>query len=605
MTGALDDRPDPRTSGTGAPPPHSLAVRTHGVRLPAPRQAHPGVPTGDTVVGIKECPLGAACTARCLRAGRRTPRLGHRRKATRERPAMTAIGEVTLEGIVKDYGAFRALKAIDLRIAPGEFFALLGPSGSGKSTTLRVIAGLEVPDAGRMLVDGADMTFAPPGERNVAMVFQNYALYPHMTLEQNIGFPLRMDRVPKAEIAARVREAAGKVRIDHLLARRPGQLSGGQQQRVALARAIVRQPRLFLLDEPLSNLDAQLRLETRIELKRLHGSLDVTTIYVTHDQEEAMTIADRMAVFREGEIMQTGTPEAVFGQPDSIDVAAFIGSPPMNLIPARIEDGAAVFPGWRLPLAGAPARGEVIVGVRPGRIRLADADTSEGLAGRLVLSENLGEAMLLNVEVEGALVKLRLPEVRRIAEGSPVRLVFDPTPSFSSIQRPAAASTGGPTGGKPDESRLPAVRFREPADAAALWRPVARHAQLQAPRRAHRHLRQPLYRLDALHARAPRHADRPPLLPAPELGPAGALRQFLPGDPEDRRLLLAPHLRPLPLLGGRRRDAITPATTPSSSSVARNPTPGKCCSTRRSTASARSTTRARTTSAPGRTPTTT
>jgi ABC-type sugar transport system ATPase subunit len=335
---------------------------------------------------------------------------------------MSATGEVILEAIVKDYGSFRALKSIDLRIAPGEFFALLGPSGSGKSTTLRVIAGLEIPDEGRMLVDGADMTFAPPGERNVAMVFQNYALYPHMTLEQNIGFPLRMDGMPRAEIAARVQEAARKVRIDHLLARRPGQLSGGQQQRTALARAIVRQPRLFLLDEPLSNLDAQLRLETRIELKRLHSSLGVTTIYVTHDQEEAMTIADRMAVFREGEIMQTGTPEAVFGLPDTLDVAAFIGSPPMNLIPARVEGGAAVFSGWRLPLAGAPAVGDVVVGVRPGRVRLAD----DGLPGRLVLSENLGEAMLLNVEVQGALVKLRLPDVRHLAEGSQVRLAFDP-----------------------------------------------------------------------------------------------------------------------------------------------------------------------------------
>ena len=271
-----------------------------------------------------------------------------------------------------------------------------------------------------MTVDGVDMTFAPPGERNVAMVFQNYALYPHMTLEQNIGFPLRMDGVPRAEIAERVREAARRVRIDHLLARRPGQLSGGQQQRCALARAIVRQPRLFLLDEPLSNLDAQLRLETRIELKRLHSSLGVTTIYVTHDQEEAMTIADRMAVFREGEIMQIGAPEEVFGLPDTLDVAAFIGSPPMNLIPARIEDGAAVFPGWSLPLPGAPVAGDVVVGLRPGRLRLAD----DGLPGRLLLSENLGEAMILNVDVEGALVKVRLPEVRHIPDGSQVRLAF-------------------------------------------------------------------------------------------------------------------------------------------------------------------------------------
>jgi ABC-type sugar transport system ATPase subunit len=333
---------------------------------------------------------------------------------------MTATGEVVLEGIVKDFGSFRALKAIDLSIAPGEFFALLGPSGSGKSTTLRVIAGLEVPDEGRMLVDGRDMTFAPPGERNVAMVFQNYALYPHMTLAQNIGFPLRMDGVPKPEIAARVLDAARKVRIDHLLARRPGQLSGGQQQRTALARAIVREPRLFLLDEPLSNLDAQLRLETRIELKRLHSSLGVTTIYVTHDQEEAMTIADRMAIFSEGGIMQTGTPAEVFGLPDTLDVAAFIGSPPMNLLPVQIAENAAHFPDWRLPLAGAPA-GEVVVGIRPGRIRLAE----DGLPGKVLLSENLGESMLLNVDVGGTLVKVRLPEVRPIADDSAVRLAFD------------------------------------------------------------------------------------------------------------------------------------------------------------------------------------
>jgi ABC-type sugar transport system ATPase subunit len=333
-------------------------------------------------------------------------------------------GEVVLDSIVKDYGTFRALKSIDLRIAPGEFFALLGPSGSGKSTTLRVIAGLELPDSGRMLVDGADMTFAPPGERNVAMVFQNYALYPHMTLAENIGFPLRMDGVAKPEIAARVEEAARKVRIDHLLARRPGQLSGGQQQRTALARAIVRQPRLFLLDEPLSNLDAQLRLETRIELKRLHSSLGVTTIYVTHDQEEAMTIADRMAVFREGEIMQVGTPADVFDTPDTLDVAAFIGSPPMNLIPTRIDGGAAWFAGWRLPLPGAPA-GNLVAGIRPGRIRVAPGSDASGLSGRVLLSENLGEAMLLNVDVDGTLVKVRLPEVRPLAEGTAIRLAFD------------------------------------------------------------------------------------------------------------------------------------------------------------------------------------
>jgi ABC-type sugar transport system ATPase subunit len=334
------------------------------------------------------------------------------------------LGRVTLEGINKSFGGFQALKDIDLQIEPAEFFALLGPSGSGKTTTLRVIAGLEAPDEGRMTVDGVDVTYAPPGERNIAMVFQNYALYPHMTIEQNIAFPLKMDKVPRAEIPELVRLAARRVKIDHLLHRRPGQLSGGQQQRCALARAIVRQPRLFLLDEPLSNLDAQLRLETRIELKRLHQSLDVTTIYVTHDQEEAMTIADRMAIFREGSIVQIGTPEEVFNRPDTMDVAAFIGSPPMNLINARSADDALFFAGERIKIVPPPNAppGEIVIGIRPSHVHLSGT----GLPGRLLLSENLGESMLLNLDVDGQIVKLRLPAVRRFSEGEMLHLTFDP-----------------------------------------------------------------------------------------------------------------------------------------------------------------------------------
>ncbi len=334
-------------------------------------------------------------------------------------------GRVTLSGIRKTFGSFEALKGINLDIEPGEFFALLGPSGSGKSTTLRVIAGLEQPDQGTMTVDGVDVTYASPGDRNIAMVFQNYALYPHMTLAQNIGFPLKMDGVPKAEIEPRVREAAAKVKIAHLLDRRPGQLSGGQQQRCALARAIVRQPRLFLLDEPLSNLDAQLRLETRIELKRLHSSMDVTTIYVTHDQEEAMTIADRMAIFRDGNLIQIGTPEDVFNRPDNTDVAAFIGSPPMNLMPARLEKGGLFVAGRRIADAARYDRpdGEVILGIRPSHLHPAN----DGVPGRLLLSENLGENMLLNIDVEGEIVKLRLPDVRRLAAGETINLAFDPS----------------------------------------------------------------------------------------------------------------------------------------------------------------------------------
>lgn len=332
-------------------------------------------------------------------------------------------GRVSLSGIRKVFGDFEALKGIDLDIEPVEFFALLGPSGSGKSTTLRVIAGLETPDAGTMTVDGEDVTYAQPGERDVAMVFQNYALYPHMTLEANIGFPLKMDGVPKQKIPAMVRDAAAKVKIDHLLHRRPGQLSGGQQQRCALARAIVRQPKLFLLDEPLSNLDAQLRLETRVELKKLQRNLDVTAIYVTHDQEEAMTLADRMAVFLDGNIAQIGTPEEVFNTPTNIDVAAFIGSPPMNLIDGQIDGKTVSIGDYRVDLAKAPGRsGNVVVGIRPSHITLSD----KGLPAILYLSENLGEGMLLNFKVDESLVKVRLPEVRRFADNEAVNLAFEP-----------------------------------------------------------------------------------------------------------------------------------------------------------------------------------
>ncbi len=333
-------------------------------------------------------------------------------------------GRISLRGVQKMFGSFEALKSIDLEIEPVEFFALLGPSGSGKSTTLRVIAGLETPDEGAIFVDDIDVTHSQPGERDVAMVFQNYALYPHMTLAGNIGFPLKMDKVPKAEIPDLVLKAAAKVKIEHLLHRRPGQLSGGQQQRCALARAIVRKPKLFLLDEPLSNLDAQLRLETRVELKKLQRDLDVTTVYVTHDQEEAMTLADRMAVFLDGNIAQIGTPDEVFNRPANMDVAAFIGSPPMNLIEAELDGTRVTIGGYDVTLPNPPAfrAGKVILGVRPSHIRLSD----RGLKAGLYLSENLGEGMLLNCTHGSDLIKVRLPEVRRFTDNETLNLAFDP-----------------------------------------------------------------------------------------------------------------------------------------------------------------------------------
>ncbi len=337
---------------------------------------------------------------------------------------MTQSASVRLEGIVKRHGTFTALHGIDLDIRPGEFFALLGPSGSGKTTTLRILAGLESVDAGRVLIDGADVTATEPGSRDVAMVFQSYALYPHMSVAQNIGFPLKMIGMPAGQIDQAVRDAAAKVAISHLLDRKPGQLSGGQQQRCALARAIVRQPRLFLLDEPLSNLDAKLRLETRAELRKLQRSLGVTAVYVTHDQEEAMTIADRMAVFMEGRIVQVGTPHEIFRKPATATVAAFIGTPPMNLLPAVLEGGQVRMGDVSMPVTvtGGAQAGEVTLGVRPGDLRLAPA----GIPARVEFVEDFGDSSIVNLEAAGHRVKLRAGELPSVREGEGVHLSFDP-----------------------------------------------------------------------------------------------------------------------------------------------------------------------------------
>ena len=333
-------------------------------------------------------------------------------------------GAVRMEGIVKRHGSFTALHGIDLAIRPGEFFALLGPSGSGKTTTLRILAGLEAADEGRVFLDDADVTTKEPGERDVAMVFQSYALYPHMSVAENIGFPLRMVGTPRSDIDEAVREAAAKVHIDHLLARRPGQLSGGQQQRCALARAIVRKPRLFLLDEPLSNLDAKLRLETRVELRKLQRSLGATAVYVTHDQEEAMTIADRLAVFMEGRIVQVGTPDEIFDHPANVAVAGFIGSPPMNLMPAQVRGGSLSVDGVATPLERpAGPDGEVTLGIRPGAVRLA----ASGIPARVELVENLGDTTIVDLEAGDRLVKMRSEGRPAVREGDNVHLSFAPS----------------------------------------------------------------------------------------------------------------------------------------------------------------------------------
>jgi ABC-type sugar transport system ATPase subunit len=251
------------------------------------------------------------------------------------------------------------------------------------------------------------------------MVFQSYALYPHMSVYDNIAFPLRMVGAP--DIDKSVKEAAERVHIGHLLERKPGQLSGGQQQRCALARAIVRQPRLFLLDEPLSNLDAKLRMETRVELRKLHRALGVTTVYVTHDQEEAMTIADRMAVFMDGRIEQVGTPVELFARPKSLEVAAFLGSPPMNFFPAQLHGRSASIAGHSIPLQTDYGQRDAVLGVRPGAIRIAES----GITARVELVEQLGESAIVDLQAGATAVRARIDSRVRLREGDAVHLAFD------------------------------------------------------------------------------------------------------------------------------------------------------------------------------------
>ncbi|MEJ7932472.1 ABC transporter ATP-binding protein [Ramlibacter sp. AN1015] len=335
---------------------------------------------------------------------------------------MTQQGNVRLHGVVKRHGETTVLHGVDLEIHAGEFFVLLGPSGSGKTTTLRILAGLEPVSGGHVFIDDQDVTGTEPGARDVAMVFQSYALYPHMTVAENIGFPLKMVGTPRDATARAVQDAAARVSIDHLLQRRPGQLSGGQQQRVALARAIVRQPRLFLLDEPLSNLDAKLRLETRLELKQLQRTLGVTTVYVTHDQEEAMTLADRVAVFMDGRIVQVAAPRELYGRPAQVSVAGFIGTPPMNLLPATWSGGTAVVDGVAQDVSGHTAADrEVVLGVRPSELRPG----ASGFPARIDYVEALGDHCILNLRAGERRIKVKTGPDAALREGELTHLSFD------------------------------------------------------------------------------------------------------------------------------------------------------------------------------------
>jgi multiple sugar transport system ATP-binding protein len=323
------------------------------------------------------------------------------------------MASVTLEGVRKIYddGARVAVHDMDLEVADGEFVVLVGPSGCGKSTTLRMIAGLESISAGRLLIGGRTVNDVPAKDRDIAMVFQNYALYPHMTAYENLAFALKLRRLPQREIDARVREAAAILGIEELLDRTPRQMSGGQRQRVAVGRAIVRKPQVFLFDEPLSNLDAKLRVQMRREIARLHRQLGATMVYVTHDQVEAMTLGDRIVVMHAGRVQQIDTPLALYERPRNTFVAGFIGSPAMNFLAGAIagEDG----PRFRargdtfsvpLPAAWRQLRGsregtgaqEVILGIRPEDIRVAEQDDAASLRLRLDLVEPMGNEVFLH-----------------------------------------------------------------------------------------------------------------------------------------------------------------------------------------------------------------
>jgi ABC-type sugar transport system ATPase subunit len=345
------------------------------------------------------------------------------------------MATVSLRQLSKAFGAHAVVQGIDLEIGDREFVVLVGPSGCGKSTILRMIAGLEEATGGEILIDGLRVNERDPKDRDVAMVFQDYALYPHMTVEDNLAFALRYRGVARDEIRRRVEHAAQILEIASLLRRYPRQLSGGQRQRVAMGRAIVRDPSVFLFDEPLSNLDAKLRSQMRIELKRLRQRLQTTTIYVTHDQIEAMTLADRIVVLDRGQIEQIGTPEDVYDRPATRFVAGFIGAPPMNLLPARLSyrgDQAVLgLPGaidlsLALPLGAGPMQEKVTAGIRPECFQWVAADAPATLEAPAMVVEPLGSDTLVVVGLGGHDVQVRLPPKRVSRVGETVRLALAP-----------------------------------------------------------------------------------------------------------------------------------------------------------------------------------
>ncbi len=354
---------------------------------------------------------------------------------------MTA--RVYLKNIVKRFGKVVAVDHVNLEVREKEFLVLLGPSGCGKTTTLRIIAGLEFPDEGRVYIDDKDVTDLEPKDRDVAMVFQNYALYPHLTVRDNIAFPLIIRRkqlgLTREEIYKKVLEVAKLLRIEELLDRKPGQLSGGQQQRVALARALIRRPKVWLMDEPLSNLDALLRLQMRAELKRLQREVGITTIYVTHDQAEALSMADRIAVMNKGRIVQVGTPEDIYLRPQHVFVATFIGTPPMNIIRCitdlRNNKLYLHCPGIEREIPPEVAKHlredmELLLGMRPEFVEVHKEPGPDTIKAKILVVEPQGSELILNLNIspedrEETIVKVKTKATRKYSPGETVYLELD------------------------------------------------------------------------------------------------------------------------------------------------------------------------------------
>ncbi|MEJ1161757.1 ABC transporter ATP-binding protein [Prosthecomicrobium sp. N25] len=341
------------------------------------------------------------------------------------------MAEIRLKGLSKRWGAVTGVKAMTLTIADGEFLVLLGPSGCGKTTTMRMIAGLEDVSDGEIWIGDRLVNEIDPKDRDIAMVFQSYGLYPTMTVYENIRFPLKVRKVPPADHHDRVMRAAETVELSDLLDRKPAALSGGQRQRVALARAIVRKPKVFLMDEPLSNLDAKLRVSTRAQIKNLHHELKTTTIYVTHDQIEAMTLADRVVVMSKGEVQQVGTPLQIYDRPANTFVAAFIGNPAMNLVPGRLEAGTFTAPGVRIPGFGRVPDGPVTLGFRAEDVVVAPSGEVEA---PVYTMELLGDASMATLHVGSGYVAVKAAKDFKAAIGDrlavrvPARIchLFDP-----------------------------------------------------------------------------------------------------------------------------------------------------------------------------------